>query len=475
MAKKKNPFTSVQKSYGEDRKMTWDWDSSVEYAIGGRTIDTQGVMRRYLNRTMLAQMKWGEDLIEKIKKSKIAAQLALDKGETSMPQVGRSGDIAPKNMIAKADAILDAPETQRTYGAWEGIKRALVKTDMEMGHKNFGVSTAVLVAYLEANSRSPIADQAEQRAFRQELKALLLAQQQVDNYSYEKWLADGSPAGTKEGIATVLDEMEKIANKGYDITNHRNLVVDMAQGKVNADATIDMEKQKFNQFKGKLSQAFGQIADEAWFGQTTGTLQKRLGKSGEDFAYIEGSKSLIRAMTEQIMDIGASGKSKKYVSKKTVVTNVKPNHKQDISKHKAKVKKVNAQLKKEIQNFSKVQGAKSVTRSSGAGSRQSDLQLLTLLKAKLPQTVAQNMGPPGLVNRTGRFASSVTPTDVSRTAQGYPSVGYTYRKNPYQVFEMGVGDARWATPDRDPRKVIDMSIREIAAQLVVGRLYTRRQ
>ena len=129
----------------------------------------------------------------------------------------------------------------------------------------------------------------------------------------------------------------------------------------------------------------------------------------------------------------------------------------------------------EIQNFSKVQGAKSVTRSSGAGSRQSDLQLLTLLKAKLPQTVAQNMGPPGLVNRTGRFASSVTPTDVSRTAQGYPSVGYTYRKNPYQVFEMGVGDARWATPDRDPRKVIDMSIREIAAQLVVGRLYTRRQ
>jgi len=471
----KNPFTSVQKSYGKERKMEWDWDSSVEYAIGGRTIDTQGVMRRYLNRTMLAQMRWGENLIEKIKKSKIAAQLALDKGETLIPQVGRSGDIAPKNMIAKADAILEAPETQRTYGAWEGIKRALVQTDMEMGHKNFGVSTAVLVAYLEANSRSPIADQAEQRAFRQELKALLVAQQQVDNYSYEKWLADGSPAGTKEGIATVLGELEKIANKGYDITSSRDLVVDMAQGKVNADATIDMEKQKFNQFKGKLSQAFGQIADEAWFGQTAGTLQKRLGKSGEDFAYIQGSKSMIRAMTEQVMDIGAVGRSKKYVNKKTVKTNVKPNGRQDIAKHKAKVKKLNTQLKKEMQSFSKIQGAKSVTRSSGAGSQQSDLQLLTLLKAKLPQTVAKNMGPPGLENRTGRFASSVTPTDVSRTAQGYQSVGYTYRKNPYQVFEMGAGDARWATPDRDPRKVIDMSIREIAAQLVVGRLYTRRQ
>ena len=84
------------------------------------------------------------------------------------------------------------------------------------------------------------------------------------------------------------------------------------------------------------------------------------------------------------------------------------------------------------------------------------------------------MGLPGLENRTGRFASSVTATDVVRTAQGYPSVGYTYRKNPYQVFEVGAGDSRWATNARDPRKVIDLSVREIAAQLVVGRLYTRR-
>ena len=100
--------------------------------------------------------------------------------------------------------------------------------------------------------------------------------------------------------------------------------------------------------------------------------------------------------------------------------------------------------------------------------------LIALLNSKLPETVARNMGPPGLENQTGRFASSVQVTDVSRTPQGHPSVGYDYRRNPYQVFEMGSGRPPWATPDRDPRKVIDKSIREIAAQFAIGRFYTRR-
>ena len=55
-----------------------------------------------------------------------------------------------------------------------------------------------------------------------------------------------------------------------------------------------------------------------------------------------------------------------------------------------------------------------------------------------------------------------------------PSFGYTYAKNPYQVYEMGVGSAPWATPERDPRKLIDQSIRELAAQFAIGRFYTRR-
>ncbi len=92
--------------------------------------------------------------------------------------------------------------------------------------------------------------------------------------------------------------------------------------------------------------------------------------------------------------------------------------------------------------------------------------ILGLLNMKLPSIVAGNMGNPALENRTGRFAQSVRATDVVQTPKGFPSVGYTYMRNPYQVFE---GDA-----GRDPRTLIDRSIREIIMETHIGRLYTRR-
>jgi hypothetical protein len=102
------------------------------------------------------------------------------------------------------------------------------------------------------------------------------------------------------------------------------------------------------------------------------------------------------------------------------------------------------------------------------------LQLIGLINQALPKTVRGNMNAPALENRSGRFVDSVEVTDITQTPQGYPSIGYRYAKNPYQVYEMGVGSAPWATPERDPRKLIDRSIREIAAQFAIGRFYTRR-
>ena len=102
------------------------------------------------------------------------------------------------------------------------------------------------------------------------------------------------------------------------------------------------------------------------------------------------------------------------------------------------------------------------------------LKLVVRLNSKLPQTLRKNMGSPELNNRTGRFANSAQVRDVIMTPQGFPSIGYTYQKEPYQVFEDGLGSAPWANGQRDPRKLIDRSIREIAAELALGRLYTRR-
>ena len=108
------------------------------------------------------------------------------------------------------------------------------------------------------------------------------------------------------------------------------------------------------------------------------------------------------------------------------------------------------------------------------GSSGSNISVIALINQKLPQTVKENMGAPGLENRSGKFASSVRATDISTTAQGFPSIGYSYDKNPYQIFEQGAGKFPWASRDRDPRRVIDLSIRQIAAQLLTGRFYTRR-
>jgi hypothetical protein len=120
-----------------------------------------------------------------------------------------------------------------------------------------------------------------------------------------------------------------------------------------------------------------------------------------------------------------------------------------------------------VQRGAPMKGAKAPTRRS----RFSGVKLLALLNQKLPSTVADNMGAPRLENRSGRFAASVRATDVIKTPQGFPSIGYTYQKNPYQTFETGYAQG---SQERDPRTLINMSIREIAMEMAVGRFYTRR-
>ena len=99
------------------------------------------------------------------------------------------------------------------------------------------------------------------------------------------------------------------------------------------------------------------------------------------------------------------------------------------------------------------------------------LKLVVMFNQKLPDAIVNNMGPPALSNQTGRFANSVRVTDITKTPQGFPSVGYTYQKNPYQTFESGY---QQGSPEYDPRNLINKSIREVAAEFAIGRFYTRR-
>jgi len=184
----------------------------------------------------------------------------------------------------------------------------------------------------------------------------------------------------------------------------------------------------------------------------------------------EGSRSLkdaIRDTTVYGLQEGKHKKKRKYKGKGKPVKEAKSKGK---GTAKGKVKTAH--------QINTIKGAgtpkppvrkKQARRTPTAGASLVSFQ--ALLNDRLPDTVAKNMQDPRLNYQTGRFASSVRSTDVMITPQGFPSIGYTYMKYPYQTFEPGFAQG---SPDRDPRRLIEMSIREIAAGVLVGRFYTRR-
>lgn len=115
-------------------------------------------------------------------------------------------------------------------------------------------------------------------------------------------------------------------------------------------------------------------------------------------------------------------------------------------------------------------GKRKPARKPSAASQQ--LQLIALMNKRLPNAIVNNMGDPALNNQSGRFAASVRVINILQTPKGFPSFGYSYEKFPYQTFEQGIGQQ--GTMDRDPRRLIDRTIREVATEFAVGRLFTRR-
>lgn len=106
--------------------------------------------------------------------------------------------------------------------------------------------------------------------------------------------------------------------------------------------------------------------------------------------------------------------------------------------------------------------------------QQSAIALKELLNNALPEMLLPKMQTPALVNRTGRFRHSAEVTNVRIGPKGGTQIDYTYQRNPYEVFELGSGSPL-ATTDRDPRKIIGGTIREIAQQIMGNKFITTRR
>ena len=263
-----------------------------------------------------------------------------------------------------------------------------------------------------------------------------------------------------KGLNSVVDKGELTKTMlSLQMTSHQ--LVDGQKGLVAGMSMLLTPKRK----KDNLDQAAGESEVQDIYIEA---YQKTL--SPTDVVNMDGSSTIMDKVEQLIVDstFGTLGKRKNArVTRKPRVAN-KSKSKGRADEPKGKGVKV-----AKLAGGRLVRGAKkrtTDTKSTGV----SPFSYMAMINKKLPQTVRKNMSPPGFQNQSGRFANSVKVQDVNMTKQGHPSFGYTYAKNPYQVFEVGEGAAPWATAQRDPRKLIDKSIREVAAELAIGRFYTRR-
>jgi hypothetical protein len=250
------------------------------------------------------------------------------------------------------------------------------------------------------------------------------------------------------------DIRKKMSNLGIDITLIKDTKID--------SYTVELEAAKDNREGGAVLKA-NKKELESQIKLAISRLGGIENLKGSDSIKEKYIKKTRKKIVEPFQKIGATVSAK----------NLKVNEKSSVKRKTSTAKGVKAKRSRKKAGNAALPSAIKARKAKTESSAAQPLQLIGLLNKQLPDTVRKNMREPGLVNRTGRFAESAQVTDIIQTPKGYPSIGYTYRKNPYKVFEEG-SSGNWSNGDRDPRDLIDKSIREIAAQFAIGRFYTRR-
>lgn len=316
-----------------------------------------------------------------------------------------------------------------------------LREDYQYGHQNVSIIRSGIALALEEDKSVQFLSEQE----RKQLLALYTIADQIDK------LADMPPPGYDKDF--LINELSDIAAQGPDLSVSWKKDVDIVKG-LKGSIEIEAEWTRLNQFKGNLSAWVGEMFS-AVIREETALLDKYL--SDVDISNLKGSPTLVEDVEAEILSVFNTLNAKKNFSTKGARATSRT------SKNKAKTVKTTKKKKA----LPKIRAKKDPVR----GVSSSPLQLITLINRQLPKVVQKNMVYPALQNRTGRFASSVRVTDVQMTGNGFPSFGYTYLRNPYETFE--IGNAQGSV-DIDPRKLIDKSIREIAAGYAIGRFYTRR-
>jgi hypothetical protein len=172
----------------------------------------------------------------------------------------------------------------------------------------------------------------------------------------------------------------------------------------------------------------------------------------------------------KILDLVIKGKKLTKVTSKN--RKIKSKH---IKLRASKVKNNSIKLRNNYKKQqAKIKGAAITAKlQNPRGQFTSLVTIRSLIDSLIRSQVKHNMKSPALNYRTGRFANSVGVTDLQFTREGNLTAFYTYMKSPYQTFERGF---KQGNQYRDPRLLIDKSIREVAATYIHSKfnLKTRR-
>ena len=263
-----------------------------------------------------------------------------------------------------------------------------------------------------------------------------------------------SAAGTKLDLdsVTIKTQASTTFTTAGNIKKAFVLYVDLQLAKDNKGTLAAAERKGNEQFKVALEKAVLAIANDENWGNT------------------KASPSVLKYVDTSI-DKALDG----FDSKKTPSTS-KASKK--VSRKKAKKRLVVPTL---ASIKSKSMAAKSAAKKVATTQRLQDprgrftslVNVTSMINALLHGQLKQNMKAPALVYRSGRLASSVKVTQMSFTREGQVTAFYEYMKRPYQTFERGY---KQGNEFRDPRRLIDKSIREVAEMYIHNKfdLRTRR-
>ena len=261
---------------------------------------------------------------------------------------------------------------------------------------------------------------------------------------------------TYNGRALISKETYTYFQTAYiDISSKYTSGLSQKEFDINIGSEIEPRSQYDNEEAGRRSaKYFTELRKAA---ELLASKQNWEGQASSD-SYVT---AVMKQLNNSVVKAGATGKLQKINSapSKTKVT-----------------KRFKVEQKISVVTLGSKAKSKKVTTTAPqpTSSKLSLANIVAYINQRLPEAIRSNMGNGALVNRTGRLSESARLVQAIETDRGFPSFGYTYLRSPYDVFDRTLGTAPWNTPGRDPRTLIEKSVRDVARDINIGRFYMRR-